>query len=191
MALTGFACVTSITPGPNNMMLLASGLNFGFRHSIPHMLGIGIGFGTMIVIIGLGLGKVFEAVPLFYTMLRYCGGAYMLWLAWKIAASGPIGDGDQKGKPLSFVQAAMFQWVNPKAWIMAITAIATYTVPQNYIFSVLMVGLVFVIVNIPSISSWTLFGSALRRWLNDPRLVRWFNIAMALLLVASLLPFLF
>lgn len=190
LALAGFALVTSITPGPNNLMLLASGVNFGFRRSIPHMLGVGLGFAAMVVIVGLGLGQVFEAYPLAYSALRYIGGAYMLWLAWKIANSGPIGDGTEKGKPFTFVQAALFQWVNPKAWVMAITAIAAYTVPTAYASSVVIVGLVFAIINIPSIGSWTLFGTAMRRFLSNPKTVRWFNIGMAVLLVLSLAPLL-
>jgi threonine/homoserine/homoserine lactone efflux protein len=190
LALAGFAIVTSVTPGPNNLMLLASGVNFGFRRSIPHMMGVGLGFAAMVVIVGLGLGQVFEAYPLAYTMLRYIGGAYMLWLAWKIANSGPIGDGTEKGKPFTYVQAALFQWVNPKAWVMAVTSIAAYTVPSAYVASVFTVGLVYVLVNVPSMSTWTLFGTGLRRFMSDPRQVRWFNIGMAVLLVVSLAPLL-
>ena len=189
-ALIGFAFVTSVTPGPNNLMLLASGVNFGFRRSVPHMLGIGIGFTVMVIIVGLGLATLFEVYPSIYTALRYAGGAYMLWLAWKIARSGPVGDGVVKGNPMTFLQAALFQWVNPKAWVMAISAIATYTVPAQHVLSVLVVGVVFGLINIPTISSWTLFGTLLKTLLNNPRIVRMFNIAMALLLVASLAPLL-
>ncbi len=188
LALVTFAFVTSVTPGPNNLMLLASGVNFGFRRSIPHMLGIGSGFVLMVVLIGLGLGKLFETYPIIYSGLRYVGGAYMLWLAWKIANAGPVGEGKRVGTPMTFVQAALFQWVNPKAWVMAVTAIATYTMPANYVWSVLLVGLVFGAVNVPSISSWTLFGTALKHVLNEPRYLRIFNVTMALLLVASLAP---
>ncbi len=191
LALAAFAFVTSVTPGPNNLMLLASGVNFGFRRTIPHMLGIGSGFTLMVVLIGLGLGKIFETYPLIYAGLRYVGGAYMLWLAWKIARSGPVGEGRSVGVPMSFVQAALFQWVNPKAWVMAVTAIATYTAPANYVGSVLLVGLVFGAVNVPSISSWTLFGTALKHVLNEPRTLRIFNVTMALLLVASLAPLIY
>ena len=188
-ALVGFAFVTSVTPGPNNLMLLASGLNFGFRRTIPHMLGVGLGFGAMVIIIGLG--KVFETYPAVYTLLRYAGGGYMLWLAWKIATAGPVGEGSASGTPLSFVHAALFQWVNPKAWVMAVTAIATYTVTASYFVSVLAVGFVFVLVNIPSISAWVLFGVALKTLLSDSRYLRIFNVAMAVLLVLSLAPLLF
>jgi threonine/homoserine/homoserine lactone efflux protein len=191
LALVTFAFVTSVTPGPNNLMLLASGVNFGFRRSIPHMLGIGSGFTLMVVLVGLGLGQIFAAYPLVYTGLRYVGGAYMLWLAWKIAKSGPVDGEKSVGVPMTFVQAALFQWVNPKAWVMAVTAIATYTIPADYLWSVLLVGLVFGAVNVPSISSWTWFGTALKHVLNEPRYLRSFNVTMAVLLIASLAPLIY
>ncbi|MGH6855663.1 MAG: LysE family translocator [Aestuariivirga sp.] len=191
VALVIFAFVTSVTPGPNNLMLLASGVNFGFKRTIPHMAGIGIGFTVMVIAVGLGLGKLFEAYPAIYTALRVAGGLYMLWLAWKIANSGPVGEGRSAGTPLSFVQAALFQWVNPKAWVMAVTANATYTLPDNYLWSVLLVGLVFGAVNLPSVSTWALFGTGLKHVLNNPRVLRVFNITMAVLLVASLAPLLY
>lgn len=189
LALIGFAFVTSVTPGPNNMMLLASGVNFGFRRTIPHMLGIGIGFTLMVALIGFGLGEVFARVPLIYTALKYVGAGYMLYLAWKIANSGPISaEGEVKGKPMTFLQAAAFQWVNPKAWVMAVSAISTYTQAEAYVASVLVISFVFGAVNLPSVSSWAAFGVAMRRLLTNPRAVRVFNITMALLLVASLWP---
>ena len=191
IALVTFAFVSSITPGPNNLMLLASGVNFGFRRTIPHMLGIGIGFTFMVIVVGLGLGKLFELYPEIYTGLRVAGGLYMLWLAWKIANSGPVEEGRSRGKPLSFIQAALFQWVNPKAWVMAVTAIATYTLPNEYLWSVLLVGLVFGAVNLPSVSAWALFGTGLRHVLSNPRVLRMFNITMAVLLVLSLAPLLY
>ena len=188
LALSGFAFVTSATPGPNNLMLLSSGVNFGLRRSLPHMLGVGLGFGFMIAVLGLGLAQVFETTPWLQTALKMAGGAYMLWLAWKIANSGPVGEGRQSGSPITFLQAALFQWVNPKAWVMAITAIAAYAMPPAYYWSLLMVVAVFVAVNIPSIGMWTLFGVALRRVLSQQRYLRAFNITMALLLVLSLWP---
>ncbi len=191
VALVTFAFVASVTPGPNNLMLLTSGVNFGFRRTIPHMLGIGIGFTFMIVVVGLGLGQVFEAYPQIYTALRVVGGIYMLWLAWKIANSGPVSEGKSSGTPLTFIQAALFQWVNPKAWVMAVTAIATYTLPDNYFRSVLLVSLAFGAVNLPSVSTWALFGTALKHVLNNPRVLRVFNITMAVLLVLSLAPLLY
>lgn len=188
-ALVLFAFVTSITPGPNNMMLLASGVNFGFMRTIPHMLGIGAGFTVMVAAVGLGLGEIFKLVPLLQTVLKVGGTLYMLWLAWKIAHSGPVGEGDAQGSPLGFWGAAAFQWVNPKAWIMAITAVSTYSAGQT-IAGAMLVAAVFGIVNLPCVSSWALFGSAMRRVLGDAQKVRIFNWVMAVLLVASLYPIL-
>jgi len=191
LALMAFAFVTSVTPGPNNLMLLASGVNFGFRRTVPHMLGINVGFPVMIALVGLGLGRIFEIYPMIYTVLRVCGGAYMLWLAYRIAMSGPAGNGTSSATPMNFMQAALFQWVNPKAWITAVTAIAAYTSPVVFGWTVLSVALAFAIVGGPSSVTWTLFGSGLRRFLDDPRYHRIFNVTMALLLVASLAPLLY
>jgi threonine/homoserine/homoserine lactone efflux protein len=190
LALTGFALVTSITPGPNNMMLLASGVNHGFLRTIPHMLGVAIGFVLMLVLVGLGIGQVLEANPAVFSTLKVASVLYMLWLAWKIANSGPIGGGAEgsTGQPMTFLQAALFQWANPKAWAMALTATAAYTDPTNYLPSLLLMGLVFGVINFPSVAVWTGFGVGLRKMLQDPRKVRIFNIAMAGLLVASMLP---
>ena len=193
LAFALFAFVSSITPGPNNTMLLASGVNFGFARSLPHMAGVTLGFCLMILLMGLGLGSVFARFPVLYTVLRYVGGTYMLYLAWKIFRSQPASPADNDAdaaKPMGFTAAAAFQWVNPKAWVMAITAVATYTVASSHAASVLLVGLTFVLVNIPSISVWTLSGVAIRRVLTDPRHLRLFNIGMALLLLASLAPLL-
>ncbi|MEK1942290.1 MAG: LysE family translocator [Pseudomonas sp.] len=190
-AFIAFAFVSSVTPGPNNMMLLASGVNFGMRRSLPHMLGISIGFGVMVMVVGFGLGELFKRVPLLYTILRYAGAAYLLYLAWKIAhASAPEGNGDAHGKPFTFLQAAAFQWVNPKAWVMAVTAITTYVSQDNFVASVLLIGLLFALINCPSVGLWTAAGSLMRTWLSNPRTLRAFNITMALLLVASLYPLL-
>lgn len=190
LALVAFAFVTSITPGPNNLMLLASGVNFGFRRSIAHMMGVGLGFGFMIAAVGVGLIQLFETFPFLHMVLRYGGGAYMLYLAWQIATASPVGDGPSRGTPLTFVAAAAFQWVNPKAWMMAVSAIATYTIPQHYLLTLALVCVVFMAVNIPSIAAWVLFGSGLRRFLSEPRSLRAFNITMAILLVATLVPLL-
>jgi threonine/homoserine/homoserine lactone efflux protein len=190
LALVLFAFTTSITPGPNNMMLFASGVNFGFRRTVPHMLGIGAGFFLLLLGVGLGLGALLRTGPALYTALKFAGGIYLVWIAWKIATSRALSGGKDSVKPMSFFAAAAFQWVNPKAWVMAVTAMATYTNPDLYLASVLIVGLAFAAVNIPSVSTWAGFGSALSEWLSDPVRLKWFNVTMAVLLVLSLWPML-
>lgn len=187
-----FAFVSSITPGPNNTMLLASGVNFGVRRSIPHALGISLGFMVLVLAVGFGLGEVFKAWPPAYTALRFAGAAYLLYLAWKIATSGPMAnDAPGTRKPVSFFGAAAFQWVNPKAWVMAIGAITTYTPAQGYVTNVIVIAALFALVNLPSVSIWVMFGSALRNLLRNPRWLTLFNLLMAALLVISLYPLLF
>ena len=188
LALSLYALVSSITPGPNNLMLLASGVNFGFRRTVPHMLGIGIGFTAMVALVGLGLAGVFLAWPPAQRVLQVVSVAYLLWLAWKIAHAAPP-DADPKagGKPFTFLQAAAFQWVNPKAWTMALGAISLYA-PGQEVWAVLSVAGVFGLVNLPCVSSWALLGTQLRRFLTQPRWQRGFNYTMAALLVASLWP---
>jgi threonine/homoserine/homoserine lactone efflux protein len=188
LALILFAFTTSITPGPNNMMLFASGVNFGFRRTIPHMLGIAAGFFTLLLGVGLGLGAVLHAYPPLFVALKIAGGLYLLTIAWKIGTSRTLGEGNAGGRPMSFLSAAAFQWVNPKAWVMAVTGMAVYADEGRYFFSVLMIGLVFAAVNLPSVSTWAGFGSALRNWLSVPVRLKWFNITMAVLLVLSLWP---
>ncbi|CAB3856299.1 hypothetical protein A9G00_14560 [Achromobacter xylosoxidans] len=183
-----FALVSSITPGPNNVMLAASGLNFGFRRSMPHLLGVNLGFTLMIFLVGIGLGSVFQQLPVLYTVLKYGGAAYLLYLAWKIANSGGVEEGHARGKPMTFLQAAAFQWVNPKAWVMAVGIIATYTPQAGFFANLVIATLVCGLVNLPSIGIWVTFGTALRRVLHKPWAIRAFNITMALLLVASLYP---
>lgn len=187
IGLLQFAFVSSITPGPNNLMLLASGANFGFRRTIPHMLGVGLGHSFMIVVVGLGLIGLFEAIPWLQTALTAVGIGYLLWLAWKIAHAAAPGEGDAAGRPLTFLQAALFQWVNPKGWFMALGAISLYTASASP-SEVLIVALVFMATNIPSISLWAWMGTTIRRWLDRPSRLRAFNWTMAGLLVLSLVP---
>lgn len=189
-ALLVFAAVMSGTPGPNNMMLLASGVNFGFRRSVPHMLGISLGVALLLLAVGFGLHEVLLRWPSVFIAIKYAGVAYLIWLAWLIARSGPVGDGSAgaKGRPMTLIEAAAFQWVNPKAWVMAVGAMSTYTNEANYSLTVIIVALVFAMICGPATGTWTAFGVALRRWLQDPRANRAFNIAMALALVASLWP---
>lgn len=196
IALSVFAFVSSITPGPNNLMLLASGMNFGFRATIPHMLGISVGFFVMVMAVGLGLAQVFARFPIVYTVMKWLGAGYLLYLAWRIANAGVVRADNAAaatGKPLGLWGAAAFQWVNPKAWAMAVSAFAIYVPPPAgwpIVPVVLAVAALFTIINLPCVSSWALFGSALRQWLREPRYARAFNIVMALLLAATLLPML-
>ncbi len=185
-----FALVTSVTPGPNNLMLLASGVNFGFVRTIPHMFGIALGFGSLLLSVGLGLGALLIAWPALGIALKAAGAAYLLYLAWKIAGSRTMGSAGKASKPITLLQAAAFQWVNPKAWMMSITAMALYADPLNPGVTVPLVALSFVIVNFPSVSLWAGFGTMLRSFLDDPQRLKWFNIIMAVLLVATLVPML-
>ena len=187
-ALVLFAFVASITPGPNNTMLMASGANFGFRATVPHMVGVATGFGMMVAAIGLGLGRLFEAWPWLHDVLALIGGLYMMWLAWKIATSHGIAGGAASARPQTFVQAAGFQWINPKAWAMAVGAVTTYAPRENYTANVLVVSLIFVLVNAPCITVWAGFGAGMRRYLDRPKVLRIFNLAMAAFLLASLVP---
>ncbi|MFN3546441.1 MAG: LysE family translocator [Mesorhizobium sp.] len=189
-ALVGFAFVSSVTPGPNNMMLLASGVNFGFRRTVPHMLGIGFGFTSLLLGVGFGLGAVLVAIPTLHTALKVAGGAYLLYLAWRTATSSKIAEAGSASRPILFLEAAAFQWINPKAWVMAVTAMAIYTSPEAPVRSVLLVAAAFALVNLPSVSVWAGFGTALRGWLSDSARLRWFNLAMGLLLAATLWPML-
>jgi threonine/homoserine/homoserine lactone efflux protein len=194
LALSVFAAVSSGTPGPNNLMILTSGVNFGMKRSFPHLMGITLGFCFMIFCVGMGLQTMFAVIPQLETVLRYVGTAYLLWLAWKIANSGPVGDGKAGAKPMGFWAAAAFQWVNPKAWFMAISAITTYASSAenaevgSKLSQVLLVVLIFGAVNLPLVACWGWFGSAMRRFLQDPKNLKMFNVTMAILLVASLYP---
>jgi len=187
LALVAFAFVTSVTPGPNNMMLLASGANFGFARSVPHMIGISLGHMAMTLIVGLGLVGAMLAVPVLQVGLKALSVVYMLWLAWKLAHAAAPGAAGAKARPMTFWQAAAFQWVNPKAWAMSVGAVAAYA-PDQSLQAVAVVAVVFACVNLPSVSVWTLAGGGLRRWLTSPTRLAVFNWTMAGLLVASLVP---
>jgi threonine/homoserine/homoserine lactone efflux protein len=187
LALVGFAFATSVTPGPNNMMLLASGVNFGFRRTGPHMLGVSLGHALMVFVVGIGLAQVFQRYPALQTALAVVSVIYMLWLAWKIAHAAAPEEGRAAGQPFSFFQAAAFQWVNPKAWAMALTAVTVYAGGTGW-GAMALVALIFCAVNLPSVALWAWAGQGLRRWLTTNRRLVIFNRGMALLLVASLWP---
>lgn len=189
-ALIAFAFVTSITPGPNNLMLMASGINFGFNRTLPHMMGVAIGFTFMMAMIGIGLKEVFDTFPITYQILKIISAIFLSYLAWKIANTAPLHqDNNQKeSEPLSFIQAAAFQWINPKAWIMAVSAIGTYTPSGQSFWDMILVALIFGAINLPSVSIWVAMGTQLQRFLNSPLRLKIFNISTALLLILSLVP---
>ena len=191
ISLIAFALVTAMTPGPNNTMLLASGVNFGFVRTQPHILGVVIGFTIMMLAVAFGVGRIFSVFPPLYSLLRTISIAYLLWLAWRIGTSGatdPV-PGDEAG-PMTFTEAALFQWINPKGWMVCLSVAANYVTPDNLWADVGVLSAVFLIVSLLSATSWALFGTSLRPFLKDERSMRIFNIAMAIALVASLSPIL-
>lgn len=194
LALLTYAFVTSVTPGPSNFMLLASGANFGFLRTVPQILGITLGFLTVLCSVALGLGALLTAVPALHLGLKIAGAAYLLYLAWRIAMSRSLGgkaaESDKAERPLTFLQSAAFQWINPKAWIAAMTAIALYAQPEAPVVSLVTLCVAFAVINLPSVSVWAGFGLVLRGMLSDPQRLKWFNITMGVLLAATLWPML-
>jgi len=187
LAVLTFGFVSSMTPGPNNMMVMASGANFGFRRTIPHMAGVFLGFPAMIFLVGFGLMGLFQSWPLSFTVLKVLSVTYMLYLAWKIAHATAPNEADPSGQPIGFFQAALFQWVNPKAWTMSLTGITVYVGDGNFT-GVTILALVFVFYGMLSTASWTLLGQQLRRLLSNNFRLRLFNWTMAVLLIATLYP---
>ncbi|EDZ98715.1 Lysine exporter protein (LYSE/YGGA) [Burkholderia sp. H160] len=183
-----FALVTSITPGPNNTMLLASGVNFGFRRTLPHISGISVGVVLLMLSVGIGLGEAFVHFPVLYTVLEVVSVAYLLYLAWKIGTSGELKLRSGERRPMRFHEAIAFQWVNPKAWMMVLTAATTIHLSNSFGINAVAMAAVFYVIGFPCICVWAGFGTAMREVLSNPRRLRIFNIAMALLLVASLYP---
>ncbi|PID46755.1 MAG: lysine transporter LysE [Proteobacteria bacterium] len=182
LAVTTFAFVTSVTPGPNNIMLTASGANFGFKRTLPHIAGIIAGMMCLNISVGLGLGALFTQFPVLQQTLRVVGSAYLLWLAYKLLSFSNISHHPQDAKPFSFLQAVAFQYVNPKAWIMVISANASFSLMgANYWWSVLMITVIYMIMGTPSIMLWAGFGQYIRRFLTQPRIIKLFNIVMATL----------
>lgn len=190
LALAGYVTAMSVTPGPNNLMLLTSGVNFGFRRTIPHMAGIALGVLTILALVGLGLGQLLLSNPRLYTALKIASLIYLAWLALKIATSGPpvAGETNTKAQPLTALEAALFQWVNPKAWAMVVTAATAFTVPENYLQSLLAMGCVFTAINLPTAAVWITAGTMVRGILQEPGRLRAFNVTMAILLLTSSLP---
>ena len=188
IAFVVFAAVMFFTPGPNNIMVMSSGLTYGFRRTLPHIAGVVIGFAFMVGAVGVGFGTVFIAFPVLQTVLKYAGAAYLVYLAVMIAMAGPPKPGETGRGPMTFWQAAMFQWVNVKGWVAIIGTITAYAAIASFPFNIVIQVVTFLVMGTASITTWTLFGSALRPFLTSPRAVRAFNLVMAALLLASLYP---
>lgn len=184
-----FVFSVSITPGPNNVMIMTSGLNHGIRKSLPHMIGINLGFTLMLIVVGLGLGSLFESNPQLHTVIKVLGACYLVYLAWKIASTPTGPELQAKARPISFLQAAVFQWVNPKAWVMITGAVATFTTQDASISSqVLLIATTFLMLGPFCTGTWLFSGVTLRRLLSEPGYRRAFNITMAILLILSIRP---
>ncbi|MES2494709.1 MAG: LysE family translocator [Pseudomonadota bacterium] len=187
-ALVTFCVVSSITPGPNNMMLLSSGATFGFKRTVPHMLGISLGCVAMVLLLGLGLAGMIARAPWLYTALHVLSIAYLLYLSWRIATSVGVGGNAARARPMYFLEAAAFQWVNPKTWAMCLGVATSFTRPDHLYVDVPIVGLILAVVGLPCIMLWAGGGTVVRQLLDRPGALRAFNIGMAALLVASLVP---
>lgn len=191
LASLPFLASMCFTPGPNNILLAGSGVNFGWRATVPHMLGVIVGTPLMLLSVGLGLAGAFRQLPQLHQVLKYLCIIYLAYLAWRIATAAAPGTAARSAKPLTFSQAVMFQWVNGKAWVTALSAVATYTVvSRSLLVQVVVLASLSMVVTIGSVGSWTLCGAYLRRYLQEPRHLRGFNFSMAALLIASILPLL-
>jgi threonine/homoserine/homoserine lactone efflux protein len=190
-AVLSFAFSSTITPGPNNLMMLASGVNYGVKASLPHLIGICLGFPLMVLLVGLGFGAVFSQFPALHSIIKWLGIVYLLYLAWKIASSAPRALEGGNGQPFSFWQAAAFQWVNVKAWMMATGAIAAFTTVGGAVFwDVTQIVLAFFVMSFPCVGAWLVFGAMLQNLLQTARAQRVFNIVMGLILASSVVPML-
>jgi len=192
LSIATFTLSTVMTPGPNNIMLLSSGLTFGYKKTLPHMFGVMFGFAFMVVLVGLGMGVLFEKFPSLFSVLKTIGIIYLFWMAYKIANNddGYEVDKDNQSNPFTFFQAAAFQWVNPKAWIMAITAISVFVISnENSLFQVLTIAFIYLLSGVISTNSWALGGVMLKKVIKDKKSVKIFNITMAILLIGSVVPF--
>lgn len=184
-----FAISTSITPGPNNIMVMTSSLNYGAKKSLPLLSGICVGFALMLLLVGLGMGELFNLFPALSLIIKCIGTIYLLYLAWLIVNSGSVSSNIQKAKPLGFFKGAIFQWVNAKAWVVAIGAIAAFTSSgEENLIQNLTISLAFLVFSFPCVGVWLLFGSLLREKLQNQQHLKLFNVVMSLLLVLSVLP---
>ncbi|MGB3274012.1 MAG: LysE family translocator [Xanthobacteraceae bacterium] len=188
IAFIAFAVAGLYTPGPNNVMLLASGLNFGLRRTLPHVAGVALGFSFLVAVVGFGLGAVFNSYPLLQSVLKYGGAAYLVYLAVVIARSGPTEASEGARRPLTFWEAALFQWVNVKGWIIAIGTVTAYAALASYPWNIVTMSLLLLVLGLSSAVAWTLFGSSLQKLVRSERGIRIFNWTMAALLIASVYP---
>ena len=191
LSLITFTFVTGITPGPNNMMLVASGLNHGIRKSMPHYLGICIGFPIMVAAVGFGLDALFEKYPSIYIYIKVSGITYLLYLAWKIANAGNSSASSKARQPLTFTQAAAFQWLNPKAWVVAVGVLAAFTSPETVTQRFAAIILIFFAMSFICMAIWLKLGQGLQQFLRSGKRIHYFNITMAVLLALSVLPMMF
>jgi len=191
ISIVSFTMATVMTPGPNNIMMLSSGLTFGYKKTIPHMMGVAIGFPLMVIAVGLGIGVIFQSFPIVYQVLKYLGISYLLWMAYKIAKSNDSYENkNQITKPFTFIQAALFQWLNPKAWIMAITSTSSFIVSnENVYIQVLIISFIYFLSGIISTNTWTLGGVFLNKFIKNKKSVKIFNTTMAIFIVLSVIPF--
>ncbi|MGJ3264747.1 MAG: LysE family translocator [Salinarimonas sp.] len=190
VAIVLFALSTSVSPGPNNLLLVTSGAKFGLARTWRHIMGITVGFPVMIVVVGLFLGAVFQERPWLHDLLAIVGSAYLLYLTWKILAARGSVERGAMGKPIGFVEAALFQWVNPKAWVMATGAVAAYTTTAGFGIELSAIAAVFVAVSLVTCTVWAAFGELIAGFLSTPARVRAFNVTLGLMLLASIVPIL-
>lgn len=183
-----FTSSTCLTPGPNNLMLMSSSLNFGIQRSLPHYLGICVGFTVLVLSVALGLGVLFTEYHSLQTVLKIAGSAYMLYLAWQISRShGTVDTSNTSAKPFTFLQAAAFQWVNPKAWLMAIGVTSMFSISQQFFWNAVMVSLIYMLVYLPCGVVWMTLGTFIKRFMVNPHFQRWFNYIMGTLLALSVI----
>lgn len=184
-----FTISASVTPGPNNTLILSSGINYGLKQSIPHLAGVATGFPLMIIAVGLGAGSVLTRFASLQLAMKIIGAGYLFYLAFRIASAPVRKLETSTAKPFSFMQAVLFQWVNPKAWMIAVGAVTTYTSASgHYFLQIMLIALIFILFGAPCTGLWLLFGTSLKKLLSNPVYLRIFNISMAVLLVASLIP---
>jgi threonine/homoserine/homoserine lactone efflux protein len=186
LTLTGLALASTWTPGPNNAMVASSGATFGVRATVPHALGVAIGFPIMIFLVAIGLGEMFRQSALLREALRLFGILALIWVSWRIATAAAPGSGTRSSRPFTFLQAVGFQWINPKAWVMAIGITALYATDQNPVLNAVAIALVFMASGMTSAFGWTYFGASLQRWLKSSRHLRLFNLTMAGLILTSI-----